>query len=139
MRVEATARRATVARPAAAGGQHKAAGGFTVVVDNDAPAALAAPETAAGDGVGALLALQAVGDMPAERRRAVQNGRDLLDDLDRLKVALLEGRVPAERIERLAAAVGERRTTGDPRLDQVMAEIDLRARVELAKLGKSPE
>jgi hypothetical protein len=136
MRVEATVRRAAVARPGTSGGANRGGGGFTVVVNNDAPPPSAAPESAAAGGVGALLALQAVADPLTERRRAVKGGRDLLDALDEIKLALLEGRLPAERIERLAAAVGTCPPTGEAGLDGVLAAIDLRAQVELAKLGR---
>jgi hypothetical protein len=88
------------------------------------------------EGIGALLALQVVGDPLLSRRRAVQGGRDLLDSLDDIKVALLEGRVPLERLEWLATMVGERARSGDERLDALLDDIELRARVELAKLGR---
>jgi hypothetical protein len=136
MRVEATLRRSPAARVGAPAGANKSAHGFSIVVDNDAAPAAATHESAAADGIGALLALQVVGDPLSSRKRAVQNGRDVLDVLDRIKVALLEGRVPLERLERLGAIVAERASSGDERLDQLLAEIDLRARVELAKLGR---
>lgn len=136
MRVEATLRRVPAARAGAPAGAGKAAHGFTVVVDNDAAAVGAAHEGAGTEGIGALLALQVVGDPLWSKKRAVQNGHDILDSLDRIKVALLEGQIPLERLERLAAFVAERATSGDERLDQLLAEIDLRARVELAKLGR---
>lgn len=85
--------------------------------------------------VDALLALQGE-ESPAERRRRhARRGHDLLDGLDRLKAALLAGRVPAEALarlaERLALAQG---SSGDPGLDAVVDQIALRAAVELAKL-----
>jgi hypothetical protein len=135
MRVEAALRRAPAARAGAPAGAGKPGHGFSVVVDNETTPA-ATQESAAPEGIGALLALQVVGDPLTSRKRAVQNGRDILDDLDRLKVAVLEGRVPMERFERLAAILAERLSSGDERLDQLLAEIELRARVELAKLGR---
>ena len=136
MRVEATLRRSAAARSAAPAGASKPAHGFSVVVDNEAPPASATNESAAAEGIGALLALQVVGDPLSSRKRAVQDGRDILDGLDRIKVALLEGWVPVDRLERLAAIVAKRASSGDERLDQLLAEIELRARVELAKLGR---
>ncbi len=135
MRVEATLRRSAAARSAAPAGASKAHG-FSVVVDNEAPPAAATHESSAAEGIGALLALQVVGDPLSSRKRAVQDGSDILDGLDRIKVALLEGWVPVDRLERLAAIVAERSASGDERLDQLLAEIELRARVELAKLGR---
>jgi hypothetical protein len=134
MRVEATLRR-TTARPSAPGAS-RAAHGFSIVVDNDAPATAGAQETAGVEGIAGLLVLQAVGDPLSPRKRALQNGHDILDTLDRIKVALLEGRLPVERLRRLADIVAERASTGDARLDGLLDEIELRARVELAKLGR---
>lgn len=93
--------------------------------------------TAATGSLDALLAIQADGDAPQRRRRQMQRGYRLLDDLDRIKAALLSGAVPTSELLRLAAALGEaREQSGDPGLDEVLAHIDLRAQVELAKLGR---
>ena len=86
--------------------------------------------------VDALLALQGEGDTGERKRRSVQRGNDLLDALDRLKAALLSGRVPAADLQAIAARLAERRElSGDPRLDELVSHIELRARVEMAKLG----
>jgi hypothetical protein len=86
--------------------------------------------------VDALLALQGEGDPAERRRRSVQRGNDLLDALDRLKAALLSGRVPSADLRALAARLAERRDiTGEPRLDDILSHIELRALVEMAKLG----
>ena len=61
----------------------------------------------------------------------------LLDGLDRLKAALLTGRVLPSELERLRTTLALRReTTDDPRLDEVLGHIELRAAVELAKLKR---
>ena len=138
MRVEATVRRAVVAR-AGSGATDRSNNVFSVVVNNDAPAAAAAQETSAAESIGALLALQAVDDPLMGRRRAMKGGRDLLDALDQLKLSLLGGRLSSDRIEGLAAAIGAMAPSGDAALDGVLSEIDLRARVELAKLGRFPK
>jgi hypothetical protein len=84
----------------------------------------------------AILALQGEGDPAERRRRAARRGHDLLDGLDRLKAALLSGRVSAEELKGLAARLAERRdASGDPRLDDILGQIELRAEVELAKLA----
>lgn len=85
----------------------------------------------------ALLALQEETGGGERRRRAARRGHDLLDALDRLKAALLSGRVPVADLKAIASRLAERReATGDPRLDEVIAHIELRAQVELAKLGR---
>ena len=95
---------------------------------------------AAGGGVdpaGALLALQEVPDAVAQRSKARQNAQRVLDRLEQLRFDLLEGRVPAETIERLAQEVENARSrTDDPELNGILDEIELRAQVELAKLGR---
>jgi len=80
--------------------------------------------------------LQGEGDPAERRRRFAKRGHDLLDGLDRLKAALLSNRVPTADLQRIAAQLAERRDlSGDPRLDDLLSHIELRARVELAKLG----
>ena len=86
--------------------------------------------------VDALLALQGEGDASERKRRSVQRGNDLLDALDRLKAALLSGRVSTADLQAIAARLAERRElSGDPRLDELISHIELRAQVEMAKLG----
>lgn len=87
-------------------------------------------------GIDALLALQGVEDATERRRRAVKRGRDALDILDDLKIGLLSGSLDPATVQRLRAAASELKTnSGDEGLDSVLAEIDLRVEVELAKAG----
>lgn len=84
-----------------------------------------------------LLAVQEQGDQQERKRRQARRGHDLLDGLDRLKAALLAGRVLPSELERLRTTLTQQReATDDPRLDEVLAHIELRAAVELAKLGR---
>ncbi len=56
--------------------------------------------------------------------------------LDTLKLAVLDGSVDRSTLARLkVAAEGLSEETGDPGLDTVLGEIDLRVAVELAKAG----
>jgi hypothetical protein len=86
-------------------------------------------------GLDALLALQSV-DMAGERRRkGAARGRRLLDLLDEVKLGVLDGTLSPATLQGLGQAVAEaREETGDPALDAILAEIGLRAEVELAKL-----
>jgi hypothetical protein len=109
-------------------------GTFKVGGDEGArPAGAAKPARVIG-GIDTLLALQGMDD-PAERRqRAVKRGRYALDVLDELKLGLLDGGLDAGMLSKLkAAAVALKDESGDPALDAVLAEIDLRVEVELAK------
>lgn len=88
--------------------------------------------------VDGLFQLQEVPDALAQRRRAVQRGSTLLDRLDDLRMALLSGSLSPGQIAELQRAVAsERGLVDDPRLLAVLDEIDLRAKVELAKLTVS--
>ena len=96
----------------------------------------AAPPKAAGN-IDALLALQGVEDPTERRKRSVQRGKGALDVLDDLKLGLLSGNFDASTINRLRdAAANLKSSSGDPGLDTVLSEIELRVEVELAKAGQ---
>lgn len=85
-----------------------------------------------------LVALQATDQAADRKKRQTRRGRDLLDGLDALKGALLSGRLSAADIDRLRGTLKARREdTDDPRLNDILAHIELRAAVELAKLGRT--
>ena len=98
-----------------------------------APVATAAPVHA----VGGILAAQEVGDPTDGRSRGLKRGHDLLDRLEELRHALVMGTLSLSRIEGLAAFVAARKgQTSDPALAEILNEIEIRAAVELAKLGR---
>jgi hypothetical protein len=111
-------------------------GGFTLS-EADAPQAQTpAMALRTLGGIDALIALQGVEDPVERRRRAVKQGRRALDALDELKLGLLAGNLDQATMLRLKSVAGDLKdSSGDERLDQVMAEIDLRVAVELAKAG----
>lgn len=98
--------------------------------------AAAAPKAMAT--IDALLALQGVEEDPVERRRrSVRRGRGALDVLDDLKMGLLSGNFDPSTVTRLRTAAAElKSSSGDTGLDAVLAEIELRVEVELAKAGQ---
>jgi len=99
-----------------------------------APAATSSPRTVGG--IDALIALQGIEDPVERRRRTIRRGRTALDALDELKLGLLAGTLDAGTLGKLkSAAAGLKDMSGDPNLDSVMAEIELRVEVELAKMG----
>jgi hypothetical protein len=108
------------------------------------PDAASAPEEtraatapkAAGN-IDALLAMQGVEDPVERRKRSVARGKGALDVLDDLKIGLLSGNFDASTVSRLRdAAANLKSTSGDPGLDAVLSEIELRVEVELAKAGQ---
>jgi hypothetical protein len=90
-------------------------------------------------GIDALIARQGIEapDPEQRRRRGVRRGKTALDVLDELKIAFLSGTFDEAAAGRLrAAAAALKEATGDPGLDGVLAEIDLRVAVELAKIER---
>ena len=82
-----------------------------------------------------LLALQGVDDQEAGRKRTVEQGFDLLDRLEEMQLSLLTGRLSGAQVTRISQKISNLARTGDEKLDSILSDIDMRARVELAKLG----
>jgi hypothetical protein len=121
-------------RPARAGGGE----GFRIFTPQQVAGPGQASSVSAAQGVmgvEALLALQDVGNPTERKRRAVGRAGRILDVLDHIKVAMLDGDLNGADLDRLRRAVREERAgTDDPKLEAVLEEIELRAAVEVAKL-----
>jgi Class II flagellar assembly regulator len=117
----------------------RSAGGTFSVAEGDGPQ----PQTPAValrtlGGIDALIALQGIEDPLERRRRVVRHGRRALDALDEVKLGLLAGTLDQATMLRLKSVAADlKEGSGDERLDSVLAEIDLRVEVELAKAGMS--
>lgn len=87
--------------------------------------------------VDALLALQGAED-PAQgsaRRRMRNRANNILDELDKVRMAMLNNTMTVGHMLNIADVVASHREhISDPALTALMDEIDLRAQVELAKL-----
>ena len=121
------------------GVRRTSSGGFALPEDATSAGetrATIAPKATAN--IDALLALQGIEDDPVERRkRSVQRGKRALDVLDDLKLGLLSGNLDGATVSRLRdAAANLKSSSGDPGLDSVLSEIELRVEVELAKAGQ---
>lgn len=82
-----------------------------------------------------ILALQDMGDATDGRSKGISHGEQLLDILDSVRDGLLAGGIPRATLNRLAVAVTRRHDVfADPKLQDVLDQIELRAHVELAKL-----
>ena len=113
-----------------------ASGNFTVSEEEAPRNSTAASSLRSISTLEALMALQGVDDPTERKKRAVAKGRNALDVLDTLKLSLLDGSVDGGTLSRLkVASEGLTELTGDPGLDMVLGEIDLRVAVELAKAG----
>lgn len=120
-------------------GKPRGRGGERFRIDGAGPAdaAQATGPVAAAAPVDALIALQEVDSATDGNRKAVVRAEAMLDVLDDIKLSLLVGGVPKQKLDQLLKLVEQRRDSKtsfqDPRLAQVLDEIELRARVELAK------
>ena len=130
------------ARPAGASGT---AGEFSAELDRvtgtEDESEGAAPVEGTGGvvGIGGILAAQTVSDQetgPQERRRRAQRSMELLERLEDIRRGLLRGAIPKDRLAELVRLMREKRERGaDPVIARLTDEIELRAAVELAKLG----
>ena len=110
--------------------------GFTVEEENAPRSAAPAGGPRAFGGIDALIALQGVEDPLERRKRAVKRGRIALDALDELKIGLLGGALSTATLSKLREAAAHLKLgSGHAELDAVLAEIELRVEVELAKMA----
>ncbi len=137
MRIENTARSSNVNRSGStsrSGGN----GGFFVAEEPAAPQTASSTPIAHSTGMDALLALQSVEDPLFAKKKAIRRGNALLDTLETIKADLLLGQVSEGRLNQLMVLIGQARGGKLPGLDGILDDIELRARVELAKFGRFP-
>ena len=90
-------------------------------------------------GVDSILAAQEVPDAIDGRGRGILRlyGDDLLGRLDDLRIGILSGVYPKQKLADLAYRLRQKRqTSDDPRLNEIIEEIELRVEVEIAKLTR---
>ena len=82
------------------------------------------------------MALQGIEeDSPQSKGR--RRAEEILDRLDEIRQGLLAGSIPAAGLDRLVTVIRTQKAgVSDPRLAEILDEIDLRAQVELAKLDR---
>ncbi len=140
MKVGRTSGTTTSSGPSGARGP---AGGSSFTLPGASAAGAAPPAARAGAVAGvasldALLALQEMGGPLERRRKAVGRAGRILDVLDDLRVAVIDGEVSGAHLEQLVKAVRDQReNTEDPGLEGILDEIEMRAAVELAKLQRA--
>jgi hypothetical protein len=100
------------------------------------PRTAPAAQPAAVGGIEALLALQSIEDPLQSRKRIVKRANALLDELEQLKADILAGHLGEGHLNRLTALLTQAREEDDPSLQPLIDDIELRARVELAKRGR---
>jgi len=106
--------------------------------DDEATTTQGVGASAGLSGVMGVLAIQEVDEVDDAAKRASRGKRralEMLDKLDEIRMGLLSGELTADRVMELARTVQARRVEiDDPKLAEILDEIDLRAQVELAKL-----
>jgi hypothetical protein len=114
----------------------KSAGAFAGQLTVDTGAKEVSPTVDVAS-INTLLTVQEVGDPTNGRRRAIKRGEDLLDRLDELRHGLLIGAYSPAKLDDLLAVVRQQQANiTDPKLREILSDIEVRAAVELAKLGK---
>jgi len=120
-------------------GKSSGPGGQVFSVENNQ----SAQEIASGSGLSAvaavdgLLALQEVNDPLTGRRKAVKRAYNILDFLDSIRLGLMNGSLPASQLRGLIDLIDSKdENFNDPALNELIGEVELRARVEIAKLEK---
>jgi hypothetical protein len=135
VRIEGNSRISSVSGRSAT---RSSSGTFQIGEGAQAPEARPAAATAPTTSIDALLALQAVEDPLLKRRKLVRRGNQLIDTLEGLRTDLLAGKMSEGRLNQLMAVMSQAREKADPGLDALLDDIELRARVELAKRGLFP-
>ena len=109
-------------------------GAFAAEVAQETRAAAPASASTSLTAIDALIALQEVPDLLAGRSKAARRGRDMLDLLEDIRDGLLQGGISRATLTRLLQLVNVKREEfADPGLSALLDDIELRARVELAK------
>ncbi|WP_417582460.1 flagellar assembly protein FliX [Pelagibacterium sp.] len=136
MRIDGTGRIISTNRPGTAA---KSSGpAFQIETGQGTARSAQASAPIAAGGIDALLALQAADDATTGRRKAVKRANSLLDLLEDIRADLLVGQVGEGRLNRAVALLQQAKAHIEPALDEIVADIELRVRVELAKLGQFP-
>ena len=121
------------------GGSESFASYLQNVSAKENPAVSASAGIAVAD---AIFAAQTVNDEEGRerRRQTVKRGFTLLEKLEEIRDALLLGYISKDRLIEISRFVKERKiNTEDDKLNEIIAEIELRVEVELAKLTRGTE
>ena len=140
MKVEGPKQSSGVKSSSRTGAKKTGDGSFGAMVNDteETESSVSMSRTASVGALDALLALQGAESASEEgAKKAKKRAIDLLDQLDRIKVGLLTGDMPLDALQHLSQTLASHRENVlDPRLAEILDEIDLRAQIEMAKLGK---
>lgn len=121
--------------------QHAAAkkgSDFSAQLAEEPSAASTVSSTTPLSAVDGILAVQEVPTATDGRSRGIKRGYSILDHLDEIRLGLLAGSIPRQRLLEMGREIKEARDTViEPQLSSILDDIELRAAVELAKLDRS--
>lgn len=87
--------------------------------------------------ISVLAMLNEVEDALEAPKKSVQRGNDMLDELEKIRDGLLFGGISVGRLENIQRMLANKQAmVKDPELAEIIEEIEIRAAVELAKLGR---
>lgn len=88
--------------------------------------------------VNSVLSVQEIeNDGSGRRTKVIEWGENILDNLDAIRHGLLTGGIPNHQLQNLSQLLRRQKAnTLDPKLKEIIDEIELRASVELAKLTR---
>ena len=120
-------------------GKSSASGGTGFAKHLDESSETGATNGISGSGaVNGILGVQEVDDALAHASKGKMRAQDILDRLEDLRLELLTGSISRDKLLQLVHVVNSRRgQVTDPRLSEILDEIDLRAQVELAKYAEA--
>ncbi len=129
-------RSSSIAPRGKAGASASPGGGFSLGAERVSPGT-ASGGLSQASALGAALALQLESIDPERRRRQVLRGHEALDALEDLTLLVVQGGDP-RRVQATLRQAREdlRERTGEAGLDEILAQIEQRAAVELAKLER---
>ena len=137
MRITNQNRAASVSKKRNAKQVNGASGDFQPVADEDvAEVNVAAPLSPMQPvaSVDSLLAVQGI-EQKQQEKDAIGRSHEMLTLLEEIRIGLLSGHIPEQKVHNLTKlADEERQAFEDKGLNNILDEVNLRARVELAKM-----
>ena len=116
-----------------------ASSSFTAVLaeTNDAQSSNETSHSSNINPLNSILSLQEISIQDEEKRRGRTYGDMLLNDLEHLRNSILSGKVSISQLESIQKNIETARPdVNDLQLTQIMNDIELRAKVEIAKYKK---
>ncbi len=123
-----------VSRKGKKGGANKS--GFNEILSSEeSTAALPPSGTSPLTAVSSLLSLQEMPTSSEGKSKGLARVEEMLGHLELIRHGLLAGQIPQRRLKDVVAIVSrEKDLSNDPALDEILNDVELRVKVELAKL-----